>query len=76
MRNIIQILGAIVPFAACLIWPSFIMGLLPSWLSLLIFLCVWALWILVAQKVFEFAYLDWIVPMSLLLGRIAVYIFY
>lgn len=76
MRQTIQILGFVLPIVACMIWPSFIIGLLSSWLSFLVFMIAWALWILVAQKVFEFAYLDWIVPAALLIGRLLVYLCY
>ena len=42
----------------------------------LLFFIAWGILILVAQKVFEFAYLDWIVPAALLIGRILVAIIY
>ena len=44
--------------------------------DLRLFFIAWGILILVAQKVFEFAYLDWIVPAALLIGRILVAIIY
>lgn len=41
-----------------------------GWLHIAAFLVIWGLWILVAQKVFEFAYLDWLVPLTIIASRI------
>ena len=75
-RTVVQILGFIIPVVLCLIFPAYIISLLSTPTNFILFFIAWGILILVAQKVFEFAYLDWIVPASLLIGRILVAIIY
>jgi len=76
MRKVFQILGFIIPVIICIVFPSFIIGLLSSYMNFILFFIAWGIWILVAQKVFEFAYLDWIVPVAFLVGRFIVWLIY
>ena len=55
---------------------TYIISLLSTPINFIAFFIAWGILILVAQKVFEFAYLDWIVPAALLIGRILVAIIY
>lgn len=75
-RTVVQILGFIIPVVLCLIFPACIISILSTPINFIAFFVAWGIWILVAQKVFEFAYLDWIIPAALLIGRILVAIIY
>ncbi len=75
-RTVVQILGFIIPVVCCLIFHSHIIDILYTPTHFLLFFIAWGILILVAQKVFEFAYLDWIVPAAILIGRILVAIIY
>lgn len=75
-RTVLQIFGFIIPVVFCLIKHDCIVNVLSTPTNFLLFFIAWGIWILVAQKVFEFAYLDWIVPAALLIGRILVAIIY
>lgn len=75
-RTVLQIFGFIIPVVLCLIFPAFIIKFLSTPTNFLLFFIAWGILILVAQKVFEFAYLDWIVPAAILIGRILVAIIY
>lgn len=75
-RTVLQILGFIIPVVLCLIFPAFIIKFLSTPTNFLLFFIAWGILILVAQKVFEFAYLDWIFPAAILIGRILVAIIY
>ena len=75
-RTVVQILGFIIPVVFCLIKHAWIVSVLATPTHFLLFFIAWGILILVAQKVFEFAYLDWIVPTAILIGRILVAIIY
>lgn len=76
IKFIIQVLGFTIPLGACFLWPELIVGLFSSWITILLFMIAWALWVLVAHKAFELAFLEWIVPSALLIGRIFVFFIY
>lgn len=71
MRTTVQILSVILTAVICIfVIPESVIEMFNGWLHIAAFLVIWGLWILVAQKVFEFAYLDWLVPLTIIASRI------